>query len=394
MRATAQLGKGLSSAALPLLGGASILLGSCGGGGMGTDPMGAPAVMSNGSMGMSCSMDMNSMNCPAPGITMMAPAGPVDRSVALSAAVTGASADMVMEVTFLVDGVNVGAASRPPYNITWDSTTVSDGMHSLRAQVTDSMDRTVTSQPLSVRVDNNPAFTVALAPTQLFPAPSSGAAGTAALNAHLGNGMVDGKVMVSGVTATGVSINAGFAGDSGSALITLTANGGSGEWDIPAGAMLTADQVSALMRGGLYVIVASVAHPTGEVRGQILPATVMVTFSPLTGTQEVPPVSIAASGIAATTVDTTANTLTIHVHTAGVADAMAGEVDTGAMGMTGSMLATLERDSVDPGHWAAALVAINASDVANFEATDWYVNIATPTDPKGAIRGQIAAPAH
>ena len=104
--------------------------------------------------------------------------------------------------------------------------------------------------------------------------------------------------------------------------------------------------------------------------------------------------SIAASGMAATTVDATANTLTVHVHTAGVADAMAGEVDTGAMGTTGSMLSTLEKDSVDAGHWAVALVAINAGDVANFEAADWYVNIATPTDPKGAIRGQIAAPTH
>jgi hypothetical protein len=148
------------------------------------------------------------------------------------------------------------------------------------------------------------------------------------------------------------------------------------------------------MRGGLYVVAASAAHPGGEVRGQILPANVMVTFSPLAGSQEVPPVSIAASGIAATTVDASANTLTIHVHTAGVADAMAGEVDSGAVGTTGSMLATLEKDSVDPGHWAGTMVAIGAGDVGNFEAADWYVNIATPTDPKGAIRGQIAAPTH
>jgi hypothetical protein len=199
---------------------------------------------------------------------------------------------------------------------------------------------------------------------------------------------------LSGVTATSVSINEGFAGSSGSPIITLTASGTGSEWDVPAGALLSADQVSALMRGGLYVVAASAAHPAGELRGQILPANVMVTFSPMAGTQEIPPVSIAASGTAATTVDALAGMLTMHVHTAGLGDAMAAEVDTGAAGATGSQLATLAKDSVDAGHWSAELVAISAGDVANFEATHWYVNVATPTEPNGAIRGQIDAPTH
>jgi hypothetical protein len=67
-------------------------------------------------------------------------------------------------------------------------------------------------------------------------------------------------------------------------------------------------------------------------------------------------------------------------------------VDTGAAGATGSHLATLAKDSVDAGHWSAELVVIRASDVGNFEATHWYVNVATPTEPNGAIRGQIDAP--
>ena len=392
MRSSPRLRKALSSASLPLLGGVAVLLGSCGGGGMGTS-MSAPAVMQSGSMGTSCSMmDMSSMNCPPPGITMMAPVGAVNRSVTLSATVTGTPPDMVMQVSFLVDDVSVGSVTTVPYNITWDSTTVSDGTHSVRAQVTDSMDRTGKSSSVSVQVDNNPTFTPGLSPGQLFPAPASGAAGTASLTAHLGKGSVAGKVTLSGVTATNVSINEGFAGSSGSPVITLTASGTGSEWDVPAGAMLTADQVSALMRGGLYVVAASTAHPAGELRGQILPANVMVTFSPMAGTQEIPPVSIAASGTAATTVDALAGTLTMHVHTAGLGDAMAAEVDTGAAGATGSHLATLAKDSVDAGHWSAELVAIRASDVGNFEATHWYVNVATPTEPNGAIRGQIDAP--
>jgi hypothetical protein len=366
---------------------------------MGATSMSAPAVMASGSMGtasmgMCSSMDMSGMSCPAPGITMMAPVSPVDRSVTLSATVTGASADMVMRVGFLVDDVSVGGATTIPYSIAWDSTTVSDGTHSVRAQVTDSMDRTVESSAISVQVNNNPTFTPGLSPGQLFPAPASGASGTANLSAHLGNGAVAGKVMLSGVTPTTVSINEGFAGNTGNVLINLTASGSGAEWDVPTGTVLTPDQVSALMRGGLYVVAESAAHPAGELRGQILPANVMVTFSPLAGTQEVPPVSMAASGTAATTVDAAAGTLTMHVHAAGLSDAMAGEVDTGAMGATGSRLATLAKDSIDAGHWSAELLAISAGDVANFEAGQWYVNIATPTEPNGAIRGQIDAPTH
>lgn len=382
---------------LPLVGAAAVVLGSCGGG-SGTSSMDAPVAMGNSAMGSSmgmCSMmDMSSMSCMPPSVTMMTPVSPVNRAVTLTAKVTAGSSDTVMEVFFLVDGVSVGTATHPPYTLTWDSTTVSDGTHSIGAQVTDSMDQMVTSPPVTVRVDNNPTFTVPLGAAQLFPAPSSAATGSASLNAHLGNGSIGGKITLSGVTATAVSISEGFAGDSGKPLITLIASGSSGEWDVPAGALLTADQMNALMQGALYVVAASAAYPAGEVRGQILPANVMVSFSPMAGTQEVPPVSIAASGIAATTVDAAANTLTVHVHTAGVADAMGAEVATGAMGKNGSQLATLEKDSVDPAHWAVERVAINASDVADFEATDWYVNIATPADPDGAIRGQIDAPTH
>jgi hypothetical protein len=301
---------------------------------------------------------------------------------------------MITAVNFLVDGAEIGASTGRPYTISWDSTTVSDGPHTIRAQVTDTMDRTATSAAVNVQVLNNPTFTVGLSPTQLIPAPPAGASGTASLSAHLGSGSLAGTVTLSGVTASAVSINEGFAGDSGSALVTLTASGTAGEWQVPAGTLLTADQVSALMRGGMHVLAVSAARPSGEVRGQITPANVMVTFSSMAGTQEVPPVSIAASGTAATTVDAAANTLTMHVHTAGIGDAMAGQVDTGAMGATGASLAVLGKDGVDPGHWSAQLVAIGAEDVANFEAADWYVNIATPTEPKGAIRGQIAAPAH
>jgi hypothetical protein len=155
--------------------------------------------------------------------------------------------------------------------------------------------------------------------------------------------------------------------------------------------MLTADQVSALLQGKFYVLATSVANPGGELRGQIAPANITVVFATMAGAQEVPPLTMGASGVAAVTVDSTAGTLTVHTNSTGVSDAMAAEVATAASGATGPPLVALTKDSVNMGHWSMELAGIRASDVSNFQADKWYVNIATPAEPSGAIRGQVMA---
>jgi len=201
---------------------------------------------------------------------------------------------------------------------------------------------------------------------------------------------VGGKVMLSGLTATAVTINEGFAGATGPRAITLEAHGGTaGEWDVPANALLTAEQVTALLQGKLYVIATSVANPRGEIRGQIVPDDIMVTFSGMERSQEVAAVGLVAGGVVAATVDTTANTLTIHVNSTGVDDAMAAQVATGAAGASGRELAGLTQDAVNMGHWSTELTSISAADVGNFRAGKWYVSVATPAEPNGAIRAQI-----
>ncbi|MGH8304182.1 MAG: CHRD domain-containing protein, partial [Steroidobacteraceae bacterium] len=250
-------------------------------------------------------------NCPAPTIMLSSPGATVERTVQLSASASAASGAAVMSVDFLIDGASVGKATTAPYTISWDSTVVSDGSHMLTAVVIDSRNQMTTSAAIAIKVANNPSFTVAMAPAQIFPAPTSSASGTADLSAKLATGAVSGKVTLSGVAATAVTINEGFAGNTGSSVITLTANAGTpGEWDVPAGALLSADQVTALLVGKLYVIATSAAHPGGELRGQITPANVSVILAALAGSQEVPPVTITASGVAAVTVDSTANTIT------------------------------------------------------------------------------------
>jgi hypothetical protein len=373
-------------------------LAACGGEGMGTAPMStATDVMGTGSMpsmGTSCMGMGMSMSCPAPTIAIMPPPGTVSRTVALRAQVTIMQADGVARVDFMVDGTRVGTTNGEVVSVSWDSTTVSDGAHTLTATVSDNLGQTSTASPVTIEVDNHPAFTITLSPAQVVPAPASAGSGIAHLSVNLGSGALSGSVVLSSLTATAVTLNQAFAGDHGAILVTLSPGGNTAGWEVPAGALLTAEQVTALLQGGLYITAGTAANPNGELRGQIAPTNVTVIFSALNGAQEVPSVASNAAGVAATTVDTVANTLTVHVHATGVDDASAAEVDEGAAGATGPQLTALTRDDVDPGHWSTQLVEMSAADIAACKANNCYVNVMTPADPHGAIRGQIELPGH
>jgi hypothetical protein len=379
-------------AALLLVAGTlAAILTACGGGGYGGGGGGgstatAMGCSSGGAYGAGTS-------CPPPTVQLASPGATVDRTVTLSATAAAASGASVTEVEFLIDGTSVGTVKTAPFTLNWDSATVADGSHALTAIVTDSTGQMTTSAPVDFKVDNNPAFQVTLQASQIIPEPTSSASGSASLTVKLANGSISGKVTLSGVTATAVTINDAFAGNTGSSIISLNANAATpGEWDVPSAALLTADQVTTLMQGGLYVIASSAANPGGEIRGQIAPANISVVFTRLSGAQEVPAVNNnAASGVAGVTVDSTADTVSVHLHTSGVADASAASVDTAAAGATGAQLVALAHDPADAGHWSVQLAKITAAELADFDANKWYVNVVTPADPNGAIRGQIDA---
>ena len=326
-------------------------------------------------------------------ITLASPGQSVNRTVALTASPVAGMGVTVTKVTFMVDGASIGTASMSPYTAQWDTSTVSDGTHSLTATVTDSGGSMVASAAVSVTVLNNPTVNAALSPAEIYPAPTSSASGAASVTVNLVTGVASGKVQLAGVTATGVTLNSGFAGAAGASVVTLTKNTTiTNEWDLPSSAMLTADQVTALLQGGLYVEAISAANPTGEVRGQLAPSNITVTWAKLAGSEEVTPVTTTATGVAAVTVDSVANTVTAYLNTTGITDATGAEVDTGAPGATGAKLVALTQSTTIPGSWSTLLSPIAATDVANFNGGMWYVNLITATDQMGAIRGQVTVP--
>jgi mono/diheme cytochrome c family protein len=148
----------------------------------------------------------------------------------------------------------------------------------------------------------------------------------------------------------------------------------------------------ALLAGRLYVNVHSAAFQAGEIRGQIVPDTVEVVFSPMSGGQVVPPVTTSASGVAATTLDSATNLASVHANATGVHDATEAHVHKAAAGSSNAAaLFTLTKDSVSAGHWSIEQQATPEADRTDFAAGGWYIDVHTPASPGGALRGQLSA---
>ncbi len=358
------------------------LLGACGGYGSSYSPMGAgPGATCGGAY---------SVACPPPTVSLTAPAAnaTVSGTVTLTAAASASATYnlTVSSVNFEVDGASVGTAMSSPFTVMWDSTKAANGNHTLTAIVTDSANGTMTSTPVTVTVQNAAAAAAVMGPEQLFPAPASKASGMARLTAQGDSGALSGTVTLRGVNATAVTLNEGFAGSSGEALLSLAPRTGhAGEWQVPANTTLSAAQVSALDEGRLYVLATSSAHPAGEIRGQLAPGGVSVTISPLSVSPEATALGVAAAGVAAATLDARAGTLTVHVSSGGIDDASAAQLS----GSTGATLAGLARDPLDMGHFSIQGMRLSAAQVADFEAGRLSVSVAAASLPEGVLRGAI-----
>ncbi len=329
--------------------------------------------------------------CPPPTVSISAPAAAATVSGMVAITATAAAATQynltIVSVQFLVDGTSIGTAMASPYTVNWNAAAATNGSHSLTAKATDSMNGTATSTAVMVTVTGGVAA-VAMSPAQIFPTPSSRAAGVARIRVASDTGAVSGTVSVSGMDARTVSINQGFAGSSGEAVVTLAPRAGSaGEFAVPANVTLSPEQALAFAQGRLYVVATSAANPAGEIRGQLAPEGVRVTFSELSASPEAASLGLRASGVAAATVDTHAGTLTMHVSTAGIDAATTARVLGGA---AGTPLAELARSPVEMGHFSTELAHIGAAGVASFEAGRLSVSVAASATPAGAVGGPIS----
>lgn len=326
----------------------------------------------------------------APAVSIATPpGGSVNRTVQLSADATAGAG--VNRVEFLVDGNVIATDTSAPYTADWDTSSVPDGSHSLTARVVDAANTSVTSSAVTVTVLNSPTIDVAVSAAEVFPRTNSTATGTGQLTFNLFTGAVSGAVTLTGITATLAHIHSGIAGTNGPVIVDFVQSGTDpNRWDVEPGGALTADQVGALLAGQLYVNVHSAAHPGGEIRGQIKPQGIAVAVAGLSGSNVVPPVTNAADGFAAMTVNETANTATVHAQTTGVDDATEAHVHNAPAGENASApLLTLMKDPALASHWLLEQQSITQADRDALANDRLYVDVHTPAAPSGALRGQL-----
>jgi hypothetical protein len=327
---------------------------------------------------------------PPPTVALATLPATVNRTATLTADVTSTAA--VTRVEFLVDGTVIGTVTATPYTFAWDTSAATDGAHAVTSRVTDANNVVVTSAAANVTVANNPRIAIALSPVETYPLPNSTATGTGELTFNLVTGAVTGGVTTTGIVATLAHIHRGYAGTAGPVIVNFAQNGANpNRWEPQAGSLLTSDQVNDLMAGRLYVNVHSAAYQLGEIRGQIRPDNINVVFTTMNGNAVVPPVTTTASGVAATTVDALATNATVHVNATGVDDATEAHVHKAAAGANNATaLIALTKDPAAAGHWSAERQAVTAADRTDFMANGWYVDVHTPANAAGAIRGQIS----
>ncbi len=90
-----------------------------------------------------------------PSVDVTSPAaGSVSGSLTLAATASGSGG--IRDVQFTIDGSSVGPRiTSSPYTTTWDSTTVANGTHTVRAIATDNGGASATSAPVTVTVSNS-----------------------------------------------------------------------------------------------------------------------------------------------------------------------------------------------------------------------------------------------
>jgi len=241
-------------------------------------------------------------------------------------------------------------------------------------------------------------LSVTLSGSQEVPPVATAATGTANLAVNFATGGIFGDMDFSGLSSnsTASHIHLGAAGVNGDIIIPLTggAGGTSGEWIVPDGAVLTADQLVAFMNDQLYANIHSANFLGGEIRGQMTFPDIELKEE-LTGAQEVSAVATSATGIADFFVNISTGEITGTVTFSGLSsNSTASHIHLGAVGVNGSIIIPLAGGgggtsgtwSVPPGTFltAAWLTALSSNQL--------YVNVHSANFGSGEIRSQLYYP--
>jgi len=245
-------------------------------------------------------------------------------------------------------------------------------------------------QANATHLGNQILLTARLNGAQQVPAITTNAVGVAAFSLNATRDTMCMSMTVSGLSGavTGAHIHAGAAGTAGAVLVDLDGGlvGNSGTATI-TGANLIPALVSNYLRGLMYVNIHTAANPNGEIRGQIVPETDIEFVATLDGTQQTPPITTSAFGLATFALSKHNGKLMIRVVADGLSGTISGaHLHTGAIGAGGPV--TLDLSSYIVGNTIIASVDPTAF-LTDLMAGNIYLNLHTATNPNGEIRGQL-----
>ena len=191
--------------------------------------------------------------------------------------------------------------------------------------------------------------------------------------------------------ATVAHIHNGFAGTNGPVFLGLEQNADDlSLWASPAGATLSAEELEFINTGASYFNLHTPANPSGEVRGQIIPANISLLRTELEGQQQNPPVASTGSALAYSTVNTETGAIVANLRSTNLEDATVAHIHNGFAGTNGPVFLGLEQNADDLSLWASpAGATLSAEELEFINTGASYFNLHTPANPSGEVRGQI-----
>ena len=114
---------------------------------------------------------------------------------------------------------------------------------------------------------------------------------------------------------------------------------------------------------------------------------------PLTGTEQVPPVTTAGKGNADLTWNPSTRVVTWDITDSGLTGPVTmAHFHNGAEGKNGPVVIWLTKKGTEATGAIKGEATLTPEQAKQFEAGDWYINVHTKDHPAGEIRGQVKPP--
>lgn len=225
-------------------------------------------------------------------------------------------------------------------------------------------------------------FVASLGGAGAIPPTASTATGDAWLTFNEAERSLAYDIDIAGTTASSVELWQGAPGASGSLVATL---GGGPIRFCGRVTGLTPAQVSVIRGGGLHLAVPTAAASTGEIGGPMTEATSYHFTAHLKGASMVPPVTSAATGFVAATLDVATGVLSYQIDVTGLSGTD-GQINIGFFNQPAIITGSYPGG---PTTWTGSTAPLPGAFLELLFRQGFHVTICSTAHPGGEIRGQL-----